>query len=104
MSLIQRAALVAALVAALGGLSVGLWQTSKALSATRAQVDALSSQVEALQARTARIQTQVSAANKVAQERSHALNKAIGQDVADAAEPTPPAVVDSLCKSLRCPQ
>ena len=41
MTFLYRIAAGLALVAALGGLSVGLWQTSKALSATRVQVESL---------------------------------------------------------------
>jgi len=103
MTLLYRIAVGLALLAALSGLSVGLWQTSKALSATRGQVESLEGRVEALQARTARIQSQVSAATKASQERSHALDQVIQADPADADQPTPPAVVDSLCKHLRCP-
>lgn len=104
MTLLHRILAALALAGALLGLSWGLWQTSKALSATRAQVATLSSQVEALQARTQRIQTQVSLASKAAQETRHALDQAIQADPADADQPTPRAVVDSLCKSLRCAQ
>lgn len=94
---------IAVLVLAILGLGYGLSLSRDALTATQAQVAALSSQVDELAAHQRRIQTQVSAAQKAAQENTHALATAIDLDRDDAAQRTPAAVVDSLCGFLRCP-
>lgn len=95
-------ALMAVLIVALTGALYGLYSTSKALTLTEGRVDELAGRLEAAEARIGRVQTQANKAHKEAQEARSALDHAIAQDPADAAERTPPAVVDSLCGKLRC--
>lgn len=84
------------------GLGYGLYQTSKALGATTLQVASLEARLEAAEARIGRIQTQVKTTLAKAQEARYDLNHAVQAAPDAAARATPPAVVDSLCKSLRC--
>lgn len=87
---------------ALAGSLYALRSTTMELGEATLQVGELSSRLEATQARLGAIQKQVVTATKKRQEAEKELRDVLKQNKEWADGAVPPAVVDSLCKRVRC--
>lgn len=100
---------ISAIVAVLFLQTLGaLWlrhslvETRAELASTSALVVTQKADIEALRASQARIQANIAAVTKRNQEADRELQTVLDALGEAARRPTPRAVVDSLCKRLRC--
>lgn len=84
-------------------LSWSLSTARESLAGTQVQVQALSATVEALQAQAGRVQAGINNLNQRSAENDRRVQNALRQNPDWASEPVPPAVSDSLCKFVLCP-
>lgn len=83
-------------------LSYGLWQTYSELQEVRSTVSTQSDQIDALRAAQARTAASLSVLAAKSQASRSEVTHALAQDPAYRDAAVPAAVVDSLCKRLRC--
>lgn len=90
------------LLATLAGLSVGLYQQHQVLTLTRTQLDEQTTRVDALRASQLKMQSSITAVQRVQAETSRAVRAALDKEPAFRDTPVPRGVSDGLCGRLRC--
>lgn len=96
--------ILGALVIAVAGLAWGLWSTIGALSAAEATIGSQADQIEQLRASQARTAASLAALAKKSQQTRVEVQRALDETPEYRDAPVPPAVVDGLCKRLKCAQ
>lgn len=98
-----RTILIRVLLAlALLGLAVGLYATHTSLSEARTQLHEQKTAIDDLRASQRRIQTAVTAVQKLSSRTKADLDLSLSQEPVYRDTPVPAVVADSLCKRIRC--
>lgn len=98
----KQLAAYALLVLALVGLSVGLYEQHKTLSATTASLKEQTARVDALRASQAKTAAAVLELSRKSQVTRQEVSDALAKEPAYRDTAVPAGVADGLCKRLRC--